>query len=267
VADRVAIDSSIIIYQALNSIRRRGYPLVGRKGELTSHIYLLVYRCLGYLEAGFEPIFVFETIDFPHGRSKSIFSMTPSTVTNASEVIKCLGVPVIVAGCDGEAMGSYIVKRGDADYIATMDVDDSFFFGCPVCSKSNLKVETIGKNIITMTRWLSDLGFDNLAQYRDYFILIGNDYNNKLLPRGKGKKTAIKLLKKYGKIEDIPDLDIDMGIVDSVREIARHPNVNKDYKIEFHKPQYDRLKSMLYKFKFSPKRVKNIVKRLEKLEK
>ena len=172
---------------------------------------------------------------------------------------------MVVAGCDGEAMGSYMVKRGDADYLATMDIDDSFFFGCPVCSKSDLKVESLNAELITIGRWLSSFGFDNLAQYRDYFILIGNDYNNKLLPRGKGKKTAIRLLKKYDKIENIPDLDVDMGIVNGVREMARHPNVNRGYRIEFREPDYDGLKVLLNRFKFSHKRVRNIFDRLEKM--
>src|SRR4051794_31272586 len=62
---RIAIDALNIIFQFLAIIRDRftGQPLRNAEGRVTSHLSGLLYRMLSFLEAGIEPVFVF---DGPH---------------------------------------------------------------------------------------------------------------------------------------------------------------------------------------------------------
>ncbi len=62
---RIAIDALNMIFQFVAIIRDRftGQPLRDRRGRVTSHLSGLLYRTLSYLEAGIEPVYVF---DGPH---------------------------------------------------------------------------------------------------------------------------------------------------------------------------------------------------------
>ena len=58
---RVALDSYNIIYQFLSSIRQPdGKPLCDSSGRTTSNLTGLLHRTANLVEAGIEPVFVFD---------------------------------------------------------------------------------------------------------------------------------------------------------------------------------------------------------------
>lgn len=268
-ASRVAIDTSIIIYQALKSITtKRNLPLVSRNGEIASHLYLLLYRCISYFEIGIHPLFILEytksSITKPIASVRHT-TMSPSTVKSADELLMCLGAHIIRAQGEGDAVGSNLVRTGKADIFATTDIDDAFFFGCPVCSNSNLHADTILNNIITLKMWLSRFGFKTLTQYRDFFILMGNDYNKKMLPNGMGKKKAIELLIKYGRIENIPNIKIDFEVLNIIRNIGKNSKQVQYNEIKQSQPDFDKLANFLHRYDFDTNKITNCIQRLKKI--
>jgi flap endonuclease-1 len=59
---KIAIDANNTLYQFLSTIRDKltGEPLRDSNGEITSHLSGLFYRTARLLEAGIEPVFVFD---------------------------------------------------------------------------------------------------------------------------------------------------------------------------------------------------------------
>lgn len=58
---KVAIDTYNIVYQFMSAIRQPdGYPLCDSKGRTTSHLTGLLHRTASLIEAGIEPVFVFD---------------------------------------------------------------------------------------------------------------------------------------------------------------------------------------------------------------
>ena len=57
----IAIDAFNTLYQFLSTIRQPdGTPLMDRKGKTTSHISGLFYRNINLLQAGIQPVYVFD---------------------------------------------------------------------------------------------------------------------------------------------------------------------------------------------------------------
>lgn len=57
---KIAIDTSIILYQYVSAIRSSGDDLKGPDGKSTSHIQGILSKSLNYLKMGIIPIFVFD---------------------------------------------------------------------------------------------------------------------------------------------------------------------------------------------------------------
>ena len=159
----IAVDAYNTIYQFLSIIRQPdGYPLTDSNGNVTSHLSGLLYRTASLIEAGVEPIFVFDGT--PHrlkmgtlnerkerrekaekewqkaveeGDTKKAFSkaqqtarMTPEIKESSKELITLLGLPIVNAPSDGEAQGAYMCSKGDVYASASQDFD-SLLFGAP----------------------------------------------------------------------------------------------------------------------------------------
>ena len=159
----IAVDAYNTIYQFLSIIRQPdGYPLTDDKGRVTSHLSGLLYRTANLIEAGIEPIFVFD--GKPHelksgtiserkerrekaeqewqkaireGDEKKAFSkaqqtsrMTPEIKESSVELLRLMGVPIVQAPSDGEAQGAYMCAKGDVWASASQDFD-SLLFGAP----------------------------------------------------------------------------------------------------------------------------------------
>jgi flap endonuclease-1 len=70
-------------------------------------------------------------------------------------------------------------------------------------------------------------------QLVDLAILVGTDFNEGV--KGVGPKTALKLIKKYENLEELPDEYRDQlpSEVPAIRGIFLQPRVTEDYQIKF----------------------------------
>jgi flap endonuclease-1 len=114
------------------------------------------------------------------------------------ELLKSIGIPFFVAVSEAEKACVYLQKHGYADHVLTEDTD-CLTFG----SSSVIFAKGNTYTLCTLNRILNDL---NLTQneFIDLCILCGCDYTG-TIPKV-GPATALKYIKKYGSIENIPDL-------------------------------------------------------------
>ncbi|MDI3485520.1 MAG: flap endonuclease, partial [Methanolobus sp.] len=234
----VAIDAFNTLYQFLSIIRQRdGTPLKDSQGNVTSHLSGILYRMTNIVEAGVKPVFVFDGKP-PEFKSSTIQKRTEvrenakakwaeakekglaeeaykyaqasakvdaTIVEDSKKLLAAMGIPYVDAPSEGEAQAAYMVKKGDADRIASQDYD-SLLFGSPKVVR-NLTVS--GK--------------------------VGTDYNDGI--EGVGPKTALKLVKEHGNIERIlQEKGLEIENLDGIKEFFKSPPVTNDYSLKWNKP-------------------------------
>ena len=238
----VAIDASMSLYQFLIAIRghgREGGPatvLTNSEGEQTSHIQGMFNRTIKLLESGVKPVYVFDgrppeakdgelakrqakrkeaeeklkkaqqegnTEDIEK-YSGMLTKVSRKDCEDVKALLRMMGVPVVEAPCEAEAQCGELVKGGKAHAVGTEDMD-ALTFGA-TRQLRNLTFTKKGKDSdkkileITHSRVLEGLELTN-SQFVDFCILCGCDYSGTI--RGVGPKTALKLIKEHGSIEEI----------------------------------------------------------------
>ncbi len=160
---RVAIDTSLFLYQFLATIRQPdGTPLTDSKGRVTSHLIGLFSRTTRLMQGGIKPCFVLDgkppqlkraeqerrselkteaeakyhiavkAEDTEAMRKYAARSMhlTRDMIAEARRLIEALGLPVVQGQGEGEAQAAYLAKQGDVYAGASQDAD-SIVFGAP----------------------------------------------------------------------------------------------------------------------------------------
>lgn len=305
----VAVDALNAIYQFLALIRKPdGEPLKDGYGRITSHMLGIAYRYTKLMsEYLIKPVFVYDGMPHPlkaeelkrrravrekayaewrsavtRGEYDKAFSkavvalfLESYMVEDSKRLLSLMGIPWIDAPGDAEAQAAYIVQRGDAWCVATIDYD-SLLYGSPRMLRyltltgfewlpSKRVARPLVPEVIELERVLKKMGITR-EQLVDIAILVGTDYNPGVA--GVGPKTALRLIKNYGSIERLPR-DIRGKVVsyyDEVRSIFLSPAIKKGYRIEFSEPKIDELyRFLVYERGFSPARVNTIVERLSKI--
>lgn len=244
-----------------------GELLMDSHGNVTSHLSGLFYRTINILESGGKPLYVFdgrppdlkmrevmrrseikrnaeaeykvaiESGDIAAAKKYAAMTsrLTSSMVQDAKSLLTLMGVPWVQAPSEGEAEASYLTMKGIAWATVSQDYD-SLLFGSPTLLR-NLTVSGRRKlpgkgvyievypEIIRLQDVLSATGLGR-EQLIDVGILLGTDFN----PDGfekVGPATALKYVKKYGKLENIPELREELSKLDynAIREIFLHPDV------------------------------------------
>ncbi len=157
---KLAVDSSLFLYQFLSTIRQRdGTLLMDSKGRVTSHLAGLFSRTVSLMEKKITPIFVFdgkppelkikererraelkkeaeekykiavesEDIGSMKKYASRTSRLTSEMVSEAKLLVEALGLPVVQAPSEGEAQAAYITKKGDAYAVASQDADSLIF--------------------------------------------------------------------------------------------------------------------------------------------
>ncbi|MEM0123102.1 MAG: flap endonuclease-1 [Conexivisphaerales archaeon] len=304
---KLAIDGYNALYQFITIIRGEdGSPLMDSNGFITSHISGLFYRTLNFLEKGLKPIYVFDGIP-PELKAREIitrrtarnnavkmyedakaqgdqelmkrYSVRAATlksymVDDAKRLLDLMGVPWLQAPGEGEAEAAHLTAKGYTWGSVSQDYD-SLLFGSPLLLRNitiSGKRKLPGKNfyinvspeMIQTEKMLSKLEITR-EQLVDLAIIIGTDFNEGI--RGIGPKTALKLIKKYGKLENLNDISsaIPEDLVKQVRNIFLSPDVIDPGNLEWKALDVEGLVNFLCKEKnFSEERVKNAISRLKK---
>jgi flap endonuclease-1 len=185
-----------------------------------------------------------------------------------------LGLPWIQAPSEGEAQAAYLTIKGDADYCGSQDYD-SLLFGAKALVRNvtisgrrklprkNVYIEVVPE-IMKLEYILKELDITH-EQFVDVAMLVGTDFNPEGI-KGIGPKTALKLIKKHGNIEEVlPELKDATFPVEPkrIREIFLNPKVTDNYKLEWEKPNVDGILDFLCDERdFSEERVGKALKRM-----
>lgn len=286
-----------------------GEPLTNVKGEITSHLSGLFYRNVNLLAENIKPVYIFDgkvhvlkthEIERRHkikqqamqqysqaieeGRiedaakyGKRTSVLTDSMVEESKKLLLALGIPYIQAPADGEAAAAYMTKAGLAHAAASQDYD-SVLFGAKRLVR-NLAVSgrrkvpnkntyiDIEPELTEHDNVLKETGLTH-EQLVDVGILIGTDFNPDGFS-GIGPKTALKLIKEYGNLENIEKIkDQLQGIpYNEIREIFLKPEVPSIDRIDFGSVNREKVLDYLCVQKsFSADRVAGTLDRLQKAE-
>jgi|TARA_B100001013_G_C24603563_1_gene440002 flap endonuclease-1 len=284
-----------------------GLHLTDTQGRVTSHITGLLYRNINFLSLGIKPVYVFDgkppslksaeiehrkqikkdaTVKYERAVSEGKMddarkfaqqttSMKDGMVEDSKHLLDLFGIPYIQAPSEGEATAALLTTTGHADVAASQDFD-SILFGARKLVRNftnsgrrklpnrNTYIE-IEPEIIDYRKNLEALGITR-EQLIDVGILIGTDFNPDGFERV-GPKTAIKMIREYGKLEDVTQIQEQLEMIDynAIRKIFLEPEVARVDKIEFGEVKYDDIINYLSNERsFSRDRVNSSLNRLKK---
>ena len=283
-----------------------GASLADSRGRVTSHVSGLLYRNVNYVALGIKPVYVFDgrpphlksaeierrrrikrdaSVKYEsavrEGRhedakkyAQQTTSLTEQMIAEAKEVLAMMGIPHVDAPSEGEATAARMTQTGAAAAAASQDFD-SVLFGARRLVRNfttggrrkipnrNAYVD-VEPEVIETGRCLESLGI-TAEQLVDVGIMIGTDFNPDGF-RGIGPKTALKLIKKHGRLEDIPSLEGRLEQTDyaQIRKIFLEPEVAEPGAPEFGRPDYDGLLQYLVDRDFSQERAGAALNRLRK---
>ena len=284
-----------------------GLHLTDAEGHVTSHITGLFYRNINFLSLGIKPVYVFDgkppslksaeiehrkqikkdaTVKYERAVSEGKMddarkfaqqttSMKDGMVEDSKHLLDLFGIPYIQAPSEGEATAALLTTTGHADVAASQDFD-SILFGARKLVRNftnsgrrklpnrNTYIE-IEPEIIDYRKNLEALGITR-EQLIDVGILIGTDFNPDGFERV-GPKTAIKMIREYGKLEDVTQIQEQLEMIDynAIRKIFLEPEVATVNKIEFGEVRYDDIINYLSNERsFSRDRVNSSLNRLKK---
>ncbi len=288
-----------------------GDLLKDSKGNVTSHLSGLFYRSMNLLDIGIKLVYIFdgEPPKLKHAEilrraeikkeAASLYTeavarndlvaakryasatayLDKAMIQDSKKLLDLMGIPWIQAPSEGEATAAHLAKNGMVDYAASQDYD-SLLFGAPrlarnvtISGKRKLPNRNIRVDVIPETVVLQDVLTENgisQEQLIEIALILGTDFNHPDF-KGIGPATALKLVKKYGKIDDIPELKDKIKFDPlEIREIFLHPLVVTPSRSELEErpPQKEEIFDYLCKeHDFSEDRIKSSFAKLEEKKK
>ncbi|MCD6483716.1 MAG: hypothetical protein J7L47_01235 [Candidatus Odinarchaeota archaeon] len=221
IGKRIAVDGANLVVRYLLKIRKNNEILVNRVGFPIAHLIGIGYFIANVYKYNIKAVMVFDGtenelkhpkvakrtefaqryIKIPKIIKENTLVLYKYVIESSTEFVKLTGLPVIIAPSDAEAQGAVMCAQGQVEFIATNDYD-ALLFGAPAVIR-NLNFSSKEMEVLLLQDVLSAL---NLTQEQliDLAILAGTDYNPKI--KGIGINKALKLIKKYEAIDNIPEI-------------------------------------------------------------
>ena len=212
--------------------------------------------------------------------AKQLTHLDDTKIQESKELLEAMGICVIQAPGEGESQASYISKQEDDVYaIASQDYDCLLFEAPKLIQnltlarkrKTNSGYVDISPQLITLRDVLVELEI-NQEQLICIGILCGTDYNPGGV-KGIGPKKALKLVKENKTPEAIFEavLTISEGKYSldfnwhEIFELMKNPSIDKNYKIEFGKFNFSRVKEIMLARDFSEERIESQFNKIREL--
>mgnify|MGYP003340827805 FL=1 len=284
-----------------------GLQLSDSEGRITSHLSGLLYRNVNFLSLGIKPVYVFDgkppslktaeierrkqikrdatvkyekaiaegNLDDARKYAQQTTSMKDGMVQESKEILRYFGIPYVEAPSEGEATAAHMTNTGVAYASASQDFD-SILCGAKRLVRNftnsgrrkipnkNTYIDVVPE-VIETQKTLDDLELSR-EQLVDVGILIGTDFNPNGFERV-GPKTALRMIKKYSRLEDIPEIQEQLQQIDfeEIRQIFLKPNVADVDDLDFKSVDYEGLTNYLVKERsFSEDRINSTLNRLKK---
>jgi flap endonuclease-1 len=283
-----------------------GELLTNFKGEVTSHLSGLFYRNVNLLADNVRLAYVFDgkpsylkfreierrqqvkdiaiekfevalrekRFDDARKFGQATSILTDKMIDESKILLSYLGIPTIQALSEGEATAAYLTNTDQAYTCASQDYD-SILFGAKRLIR-NLTIS--GKRKVPNKKAYIDIvpemfSFEDIlsqtkltrAQLIDVGILIGTDFNPGGI-RGIGPKTALKLIQKYSRLEEVKDITEKLSDIPyrEIRELFLNPEVATIADVEFNSVNYDKVRTFLCdRMNFSVERVNGALDKLK----
>jgi flap endonuclease-1 len=284
-----------------------GTPLQDSHGNITSHLAGLMFRSTRLIhDYDMYLVFVFDgppprlkqheitkrremreqatrewqdalkTGDYATAFSKAVMSshLTRPMIEDSKRLLQLLGIPFVQAPSEAEAQTAYMAQVGDVWAASSKDYD-SLLFGAPrlqryltISGREFLPSKGISRllepELIELDSFLSANRITR-EQLVDLAILIGTDFNEGI--KGVGPKKALKLVKEYGALDNIPKEIIEPLENQNCHEIQRfflEPEITKDYSLQYGELHEEELYRFLCDERdFSRDRVETVVLRMK----
>lgn len=286
-----------------------GEPLTNSQGDPTSHLSGLFYRNINLMCEGIQLVYIFDglphelkTVEIERRKkakqeatekynlaieeerwddakkfSQGTSHVTTKIIEESKNILSLLGIPYIDAKSEGEATAAYLAKK-DIVYSCVSQDYDSILFGAKRLIR-NLTIS--GKRKIPNKNAYIDvepelieynqvLKNNNLTheQLIDLGILIGTDFNPGGFT-GIGPKTALKLIQKHKKLENIEKIKDELSQIpyEEIRDIFLNPQVTSIDKTDIQFGNADKEKITRYlcdEKNFSIERVNSYLEKLNK---
>jgi flap endonuclease-1 len=258
-----------------------GVSLKDREGRTTSHLAGLLFRSTRLmLDHDLRFVFVFDgpphplkarvvaerrsvrerartewsealrRHDFQTAWSKAVMmsKLDQPMIDDAKRLLSLMGVPYVQAPGEGEAQAAFMASHGDVWAASSRDYD-SVLFGSPrvvryltISGREFLPSKGVSRPLKPELIELSGLlryHEITLEQLVDLAILIGTDFNEGI--EGIGPKTALKLIKRHGSLEALPD-DLRAKSphnLETLRNMFLRPEVTSEYST-LQRPTHDK---------------------------
>jgi len=219
-----------------------GTPLKDSTGKITSHLSGLFYRTTNLVELSIKAVYVFDGVPptlketeikrrakvkeealvkyekaMAEGRIEEARSYAQATsrlkdymADDSKRLLTLMGIPWLQAPSEGEAQAAHLARKGDTNFCASQDYD-SLLFGAPMLvrnvtisgrrklPKKEVYIDVVPETV-ELNQALKELGITR-EQLVDIGILVGTDFNPEGI-KGMGPKTALKLIKEHGSLEN-----------------------------------------------------------------
>lgn len=286
-----------------------GTPLADVRGRTTSHLAGIFYRNIKFLSYGVRPVYVFDgkppslkATEIERRRSakkdaaikyekavregdsvsarkyaQQSTAMHDNMIEESKKLLGMFGIPCVQAPADGEAMAARLTIAGKAHAAASQDYD-SVLFGATRLVRNfsssgrrklpnrntyiDVEIETIS------TQAVLDMHKITREQIIDIGILIGTDFNPDGFKRI-GPKTALKLIKEHGRLEDIKSVKDELAQIDykAIRKIFLDSPEVGNVDVEQGEPDHDAIVEYLVgERSFSKERITASLTRLKKAQ-
>jgi flap endonuclease-1 len=283
-----------------------GTPLKDSTGKITSHLSGLFYRTANLIEMGIKPVYVFDgespalkaaeierrrqvKVEAAVRYEKAVKEAKPSEarvfaqatssmkdymLDDSQKLLTLLGLPWVQAPGEGEAQAAHMVRKGAADYCASQDYD-SLLFGAPKLLRNvtisgrrklpskNIYIDVVPE-VVDLSKTLGECSL-TYEQLIDVGILIGTDFNPDGI-EGIGPKTALKLIRQHGTLENaLPHIKNPVFPCEpkQIREIFLHPEVTDNFKLDWKDPdEHGVVDFMCREKEFGEERIKKALERM-----
>lgn len=238
---RIAVDGNFITSQIIIAVGDV-HAMRNKAGEVTTHLYGLIYKIKNCVEYAITPIFVFDgksplikgqtlknrskirkksedalksdnlTAEERTKHFKRSFKLTSAEIKTAQILLDLLGVPVVAASGEADPVLCWLTARCDetGEHFASgvaSDDSDMLPFGARKLFKGMLKFS--GKDhLVTIFKQSKILARLNITQnqFIDMCVLMGCDYcrekDGKKKIEGIGPSTAYDLIVKHQTLEN-----------------------------------------------------------------
>jgi len=214
--------------------------------------------------------------DYATAFSKAVMTshLTRPMIEDSKRLLQFLGIPFVQAPSEAEAQTAYMALKGEVWAASSKDYD-SLLFGAPrllryltIYGREFLPSKGVSRplqpELIELDKFLSSHEITR-EQLIDIAVLIGTDFNEGL--KGIGPKTAVNLIKKHGKIENLPNEVKGTLETQNYREVRRfflEPKVTTGYTLRYGQLQEDELYRFLCDQRdFSRERVETVIQRMK----